>query len=57
MSSTKPANAETALASETEAVTLKAAHVHRRETYQAGERIYLRPDQAKRLKARKIAAE
>jgi len=39
----------------TETVTLKRAHVHQRTLYQPGDKITLRPDQAKRLKARKIA--
>ena len=47
--------AQKPLSNETEEVTLKRAHIHRGEAYKPGDKVRMRPDQAKRLKARKVA--
>lgn len=39
----------------TETITLDRAHVHRRKPRQPGEQITVRPAQARRLKAAKVA--
>ena len=47
--------AEKPRSNETEEVTLKRAHVHRGTAYKPGDKVRMRPDQAKHLKARKVA--
>ncbi|WP_435102360.1 hypothetical protein [Arhodomonas sp. AD133] len=53
--SAKPLNADTAYPNETETVTLKCSHVHRRIHGTERDKFFVTSDQARRLKARKVA--